>query len=82
MNILRVVLNVAIRERALGPEHPDTASSLNNLALLLKDLGDLEGARPLYERALANGVEDTDRPVEDLFSDVGHREGSRRGLAV
>jgi tetratricopeptide (TPR) repeat protein len=42
-----------IREKALGPEHPDTAGSLNNLAELLKDQGDLAGARPLLERALA-----------------------------
>lgn len=26
---------LAIREKALGPEHPDVASSLNNLAVLL-----------------------------------------------
>jgi tetratricopeptide (TPR) repeat protein len=38
---------------ALGPEHPDTARSLNNLALLPRDQGDLAGARPLFERALA-----------------------------
>jgi len=44
---------LAIREKSLGPEHPDTASSLNNLALLLQAQGDLAGARPLYERALA-----------------------------
>ena len=44
---------LAIREKVLGPEHPDTAMSLNNLAVLLKDQGDLAGARPLYERALA-----------------------------
>ena len=37
----------------LGPEHPDTAMSLNNLAGLLQAQGDLAGARPLYERALA-----------------------------
>ena len=40
-------------ESSLGPEHPDTATSLNNLALLLQAQGDLAGARPLYERALA-----------------------------
>jgi hypothetical protein len=34
----------------LGPEHPDTAMRLNNLALLLKDQGDFEGARLLDER--------------------------------
>ena len=44
---------LAIREKALGPEHPDTATSLNNLAFLLTDQGDLAGARPLFERALA-----------------------------
>ena len=37
----------------LGPEHPDTATSLNNLAVLLQAQGDLAGARPLFERALA-----------------------------
>jgi tetratricopeptide (TPR) repeat protein len=44
---------LAISEKALGAEHPDTATSLNNLALLLKSQGDYDGARPLYERALA-----------------------------
>ena len=44
---------LAIREKALGPEHPHTAMSLNNLALLLRDQGDFAGARPLFERALA-----------------------------
>jgi tetratricopeptide (TPR) repeat protein len=44
---------LAIRERVLGPDHPDTASSLNNLAGLLEDQGELAAARPLYERALA-----------------------------
>jgi len=36
---------LAIREKALGPEHPETAESLNNLASLLKDQGDLAAAR-------------------------------------
>jgi hypothetical protein len=37
----------------LGPEHPGTAISLDNLALLLSDQGDLAAARPLHARALA-----------------------------
>jgi tetratricopeptide (TPR) repeat protein len=41
-----------IREKVLGPEHPDTATSLNNLAFLLEDQADFAGARPLYESAL------------------------------
>jgi tetratricopeptide (TPR) repeat protein len=44
---------LAIREQALGPDHPDTATSLNNLAGLLDTTGDYDAARPLYERALA-----------------------------
>jgi len=42
-----------IRERVLGAEHQRTAASLNQLAALLADQGDLVAARPLYERALA-----------------------------
>ena len=41
---------LAIREKALGPEHPDTATSLDHLASLLQAQGDLNGARPLVER--------------------------------
>jgi tetratricopeptide (TPR) repeat protein len=44
---------LAIREKVLGPEHPNTATSLNYLGGLLKDQGDFAGARPLQERALA-----------------------------
>ena len=44
---------LALREKALGPEHPDTAETLNNLALLQRDEGDHAAARPLLERALA-----------------------------
>jgi Tetratricopeptide repeat len=36
-----------------GSEYPDTAVGLDNLALVLRDQGDLAGARPLVERALA-----------------------------
>jgi tetratricopeptide (TPR) repeat protein len=42
-----------IRKQVLGPDHPSTATSLNNLAVLLQLTGDYGGARPLYERALA-----------------------------
>jgi tetratricopeptide (TPR) repeat protein len=56
---------LAIRKKARGPEHPDTASSLNNLALLLQKQGDLVAARPLYERALEIGekVQGPDHPA-------------------
>lgn len=44
---------LAIREETLGPEHPDTASSLHSLANTLISLGDQDRARALLERALA-----------------------------
>jgi tetratricopeptide (TPR) repeat protein len=44
---------LAIREKTLGPEHNDTATTINNLALLLREQGDLAEARPLCERALS-----------------------------
>jgi len=53
---------LTITEAAHGPEHPDVATSLGNLALALRDLGEPAAARPLLERALtiteaANGPE-------------------------
>ena len=44
---------LAIREQALGPDHPDTATSLNNLADLYDSQGRYAEAEPLYRRALA-----------------------------
>ena len=44
---------LAIREAALGPDHPDTATSLNNLAVLLRAQGRYAEAEPLLRRALA-----------------------------
>ena len=44
---------LAIYEKALGPEHPDTVAALNNLAMLYKTMGDYDKAEPLYRRSLA-----------------------------
>jgi CHAT domain-containing protein len=41
-----------IREKALGPEHPDTATSLNNLGELYVYMGDYLKAEPLFQLAL------------------------------
>jgi tetratricopeptide (TPR) repeat protein len=43
---------LAVREKQLGAEHPDTALSLNNLAGLYHVQGKYEEAEPLYKRAL------------------------------
>ena len=44
---------LTIRERQLGDEHSETAESLNTLAMLLREQGKYEEARPLFERVLA-----------------------------
>ncbi len=44
---------LAIRERALGPDHLDVAQSLNNLAVLFHGQGRTAEAEPLQQRALA-----------------------------
>ena len=44
---------LAIGEAAYGPDHPDVGRDLNNLALIWRDLGQPERARPLAEQALA-----------------------------
>ena len=43
--------SLAIREKALGPEHPDVARSLNYLAKLYRKMGKAEEASQLEERA-------------------------------
>src|SRR5262249_50211711 len=87
---------LAIREKAFGPEHPDTATCLNSLASVLNAQGDFAGARPLYERALAIrektlGLEhyDTAESLNDLavlLSNEGDFAGARlllkRALAI
>jgi len=44
---------LAIREKSLGADHPDTAMSFNNLASLYKSQGKYAEAEPLYKRILA-----------------------------
>jgi tetratricopeptide (TPR) repeat protein len=43
---------LAIREAQLGPDHHDIAQSLDNLGLVLRELGELPAARAHLERAL------------------------------
>jgi Tfp pilus assembly protein PilF len=40
---------------ALDPDHPDMAIRHSNLGLVLRDLGDLPGARAEFKRALQIG---------------------------
>ena len=49
--VARQALELA--ERTVGPGDPNTAASLNSLALLYATQGDYAKAEPLYKRALA-----------------------------
>src|SRR5579859_1056531 len=44
---------LAIREQYLGPEHPETATIVHNLAILQRDTSNFVEAEQLYQRALA-----------------------------
>ena len=44
---------LAIEEKALGPDHPNVAVALNNLAELYTAQGRYADAEPLYKRSLA-----------------------------
>jgi CHAT domain-containing protein len=44
---------LAIREKTLGHDHPDLATTLNNLASLYDSQGRYADAEPLYQRSLA-----------------------------
>ena len=44
---------LAIAEKKLGNDHPQVATSLNNLALLYQDQGHYSKAAPLFKRSLA-----------------------------
>ena len=45
--------SLAIREKVLGPNHPDVAATLNGLAELYRAQGRYADAEPLYKRSLA-----------------------------
>ena len=45
--------SLAIRDKALGPDHPDVADSINNLAELYRAQARYADAEPLYKRSLA-----------------------------
>ena len=53
---------LAGRRETLGDANPDTLASMNDLGALLRDMGDLAGATPLFREALA-GLRDLDGPA-------------------
>ena len=42
--------SLELSEKAVRPDHPDTARDLNNLGELYRSMGDYAKAEPLYQR--------------------------------
>src|SRR6266853_439444 len=43
---------IRMAEKSLGPDHPEVAASLNNLAEIYRALGKFTEAEPLFQRAV------------------------------
>jgi len=81
---------IAVGEKALGPEHPNLASILNNFGLLLSSQGRIREAASLHERAIAiiekSGGRDHPnlasilKNLARLFQDEVHVLPIKRGL--
>jgi tetratricopeptide (TPR) repeat protein len=77
---------LAICEKALGPDHPDVTTSLNNLAALYDSQGRYGEAQPLFERALAIREKALGRDHPDVATSLNnlaalHRAQGRYGEA-
>lgn len=68
----------AIREKVLGPEHPDTALSLNNLAELYRVQGRYAEALPFYRRVLVSQEKTLGPEHDDTLSTMNTLAADQR----
>jgi tetratricopeptide (TPR) repeat protein len=71
---------LAAREHVLGPEHPDTLGSVNNLASCMWALGDAAGALPLYRRALDSSERVLGKEHPDTLTSVNNLAACMQAL--
>lgn len=64
--------SLALREKVLGPEHPETGVSLDNIGVVLRHLGRPAEALPYHRRALAI----TDATIGPDTSEAGGSHGN------
>jgi eukaryotic-like serine/threonine-protein kinase len=72
---------LALKERALGRDHPDVGVSESNLALMLKDMGLNEEALEHVERAIVVGERGLGSGHPDLATDLSNRGEILNALA-
>lgn len=73
---------LAIREKELGPEHPATATTLNNLAEAYQDTGSYAKAEPLYQRVLAIDEKAHGPENPDIATDLNNLSCTRPQVAT
>ena len=61
---------LAIREKALGPDHPDVAHSAEQSGRAVQTQGRYADAEPLYKRALASTPEQKGNTLGSLMRSV------------
>jgi tetratricopeptide (TPR) repeat protein len=71
---------LAIRERLLGAEHPQTLESVNNLAFFLCALGDAEEALPISRRAVEGSERVLGAEHSDTFASMNNLANCLRAL--
>ena len=62
----------------LGPDHPDTLTSRNNLASAYQDAGDLARAIPLFEQTLTDRERVLGPDHPDTLTSRNNLEAARR----
>jgi tetratricopeptide (TPR) repeat protein len=73
---------LAIREKVLGPEHPNTALSLNNLAELYRVQGRYAEALPFYRRVLVSQEKTLGPEHDDTLYNEHIGSGSAQGAGT
>lgn len=63
---------LTLREIVLGPDHPDTAMSLNDAAMLKYERGEFSSALPMFERALRIQRSQSDADKIELASTLNN----------
>jgi hypothetical protein len=72
---------LAVRERAVSPDHPDTATSTNNLAAFYQASGRPDDALPLVQRLIASGRAEL-RAALPVLADAQRQQLIPAGKAV